>query len=138
MLGAETAVPVDLGVVEMKSAVFLVDFHIQVWVAGEELVAKSAVFVPLADFVCFVDHGADGGVFVEEDGGDEVFVREVLLAEVEVGLEMVSRSVCWRFWVLVKSGKYGRTDVADDAESRGEFVLLGFWEYGTHYVIWLS
>ena len=30
----------------------------------------------------------------------------------------------------------GRTDVADDAESRGEFVLLVFWEYGTHYVIW--
>ena len=97
MLGAETAVPVDLGVVETEPAVFLVDFHIQVRVAGEELVAKSAVFVPLADFVRFVDHGADGGVFVEEDGGDEVFVREVLLAEVEVGFEMVSRSVWRRF-----------------------------------------
>lgn len=61
------------------------DLDVQVRVAGEELVAEGAVFVLLADFVGFVDDGADGGVFVQEDGGDEVFVVEVLVAEVEVG-----------------------------------------------------
>lgn len=61
------------------------DLDVQVRVAGEELVAEGAVFVLLADFVGFVDDGADGGVFVQEDGGDEVSVVEVLVAEVEVG-----------------------------------------------------
>lgn len=48
-----------------------------------------------------------------------------------------SLSVC-RFWGVFKTemGDHGRTDVADDAEPGGEFVLLIFWEYGTHYVIW--
>ena len=85
MLGVETAVPVHLGVVEAEPAVFLVDLDVQVRVAGEELVAEGAVFVLLADFVGFVDDGADGGVLVQEDSGDEVFVVEVLVAEVEVG-----------------------------------------------------
>ena len=60
------------------------DLDVQVRVAGEELVAEGAVFVLLADLVGFVDDGADGGVLVQEDGGDEVFVVEVLVAEVEV------------------------------------------------------
>ena len=85
MLGVETAVPVHLGVVEPEPAVLLLDLDVQVRVAGEELVAEGAVFVLLADFVGFVDDGADCGVLVEEDGGDEVFVVEVLVAEVEVG-----------------------------------------------------
>ncbi len=70
VLGVEPAVPVHLGVVEAEAAVLLVDFDVHVRVAGEELVAEGAVFVSFADFVCFVDDGADGGVFVEEDGGD--------------------------------------------------------------------
>ena len=82
MLGVEPAVPVHFGVIEAEPAIFLVDFDIEVGIAGEEFVAEGAVFVCLADFVDFVDDGADGGVLVQEDGGDEVFVREVLLAEV--------------------------------------------------------
>ena len=58
------------------------DFDIHVRVAGEELVAEGAEFVCLADFVGFVDDGADGGVFVEEDSGDEGFVGEVFVPEV--------------------------------------------------------
>ena len=85
MLGIEAAVPVDFGVVEAEATVLLVELDVQIGVAGEELVAKSAVGGLIADHVGFVDDGADGGVFVEEDGGDEVFVGEVLLAEVEVG-----------------------------------------------------
>lgn len=69
MLGVEAAVPVHFGVVETKSAISLVDFNLHVWVAGEELVIEGAVFVLFADFVDFVDDGADRRVFVEEDGG---------------------------------------------------------------------
>ena len=82
MLRVEPAIPVHLGVVEAELAVFLVDLDVQVRVTGEEFVAKGAVFVCLADFVGFVDDGADGGVLVENDSGDEVFVREVFIAEV--------------------------------------------------------
>ena len=82
MLRVEPAVPVHLGVIEAEGAVFLVDLDVEVRVAGEEFVAEGAVFVGLADFVRLVDDGADGGVLVEEDGGDEVFVGEVFVAEV--------------------------------------------------------
>lgn len=58
------------------------DFYVEVWGAGEELVAEGSVGVLRADFVGFVDYGEDGGVFVEEDGGEEGFVGEVLGAEV--------------------------------------------------------
>ena len=61
-------------------------FDVHVRVAGEELVAEGAEFVLVADPVDFVDDGADGGVFVEEDGGNQVFVREVLVAEIQMGL----------------------------------------------------
>lgn len=133
VLGVEPAVPVHLGIVEPEPAVLLVDLDVKVWVAGEELVAEGAVFVLLAHFVRFVDHGADGGVFVEQDGGEEVFVGEVLVAEVEVGWrddgnfgsQFVCLSVCSSSdpgclsnrneW----NGKFARTDVADDAESCG-------------------
>ena len=82
MLRVEPAVPVHLRVIEAEPAVFLVDLDVQVRVAGEEFVAEGAVFVGLADFVGLVDDGADGGVFVEDDGGEEVFVGEVIVAEV--------------------------------------------------------
>lgn len=61
------------------------DLDVQVRVAGEELIAEGAVLVCLANVVGLVDDGADGGVLVVEDGGDEVFVREELVAEVQVG-----------------------------------------------------
>ena len=54
----------------------------EVWGAGEEFVAEGAVGVLRADVVGFVDDCLDGGVFVEEDGGEEVFVGEVGGAEV--------------------------------------------------------
>ncbi len=90
MLGVEPAVPVDLGVVEAEDAVLLVDFDVEIRVAGEELVGEGAVGVFMgvfvgADAVGFVDDGADGGVLVEEDGGEEVLVGEEGVAEVEVG-----------------------------------------------------
>ena len=100
MLGVEAAVPVDLCVIEAEAAVLLVDFDVQVRVAGEELVAEGAVGVSVADPVGLVDDGADGGVLVEEDGGDEVFVGEVLVAEVQVGWRVVSGRLVCRCWFL--------------------------------------
>lgn len=105
-------------------------FDDEVRVAGQELVAEGAVFVLQADFVGFVDYGADGGVFVQKDGGDEVFVGEVLGAEVEVGLKderrISSLLVCLSgvvgsrgVLIMNEHGKIARTDVADDAESCG-------------------
>ena len=85
MLGVEPAIPVHFGVIEAEPAVLLDDLDVEVGIAGEEFVAEGAVFVYFADFVGFVDDGADGGVLVQEDGGDEGFVGEVLIAEVEVG-----------------------------------------------------
>ena len=90
MLGIEAAVPVDFGVIEAKFATCLLDFHIHVRVTGKVLVAKGSVFILFADIVRFVDYRADGGVFVEEDGGDQVLVREILIAEIQMGFEMTN------------------------------------------------
>ena len=93
MLGVEPAVPVHFGVIESEPAVSFVDLDSHVWVACEELVAEGAVFVGFAHPVGLVDDGADGGVFVLEDGGDEMLVGEVVVAEVEVGCSRCRCSV---------------------------------------------
>ena len=59
------------------------DIHI-VW-TSENFVPEGSVLVFFSYFVDFVDDSTDGGVFVHEDGSDDGFVREVLLAEVEMG-----------------------------------------------------
>lgn len=95
MLGVEAAVPVDLGVVEAERAVFLADLDVEVVDAGEELIAEGAEFGLVADVVDFVDYGADGGVLVHEDFGDEVLVGEVGFADVEVGWGSGQCLVLW-------------------------------------------
>ena len=90
MLGVKTAVPVDLRVVEAEGAVLFTDLDVEVVDAGEELVAEGAEFGFLTDIVDFVDYGADGGVFVHEDFGDDVLVGEVGFADVQVGCGVVS------------------------------------------------
>ena len=49
--------------------------------------------------------------------------------------------ICLLSWLLlhffVKQDNE-RTDMANDAESGGEFVLVVFWQYGTHNIIWLA
>ena len=84
MLRVEPAVPVHFGVIEAEKTSSLRNFDIEVWRACEEFVGESAVGVFRADKVCLIDYGADGGVFVEENRGDEVFVRDVVFAEIEV------------------------------------------------------
>lgn len=85
MFRVEPAVPVDLAVVEAEDAVLLADLDEHVVRAGQNLVCEGAVHRcggVVVDGGRFVDHGSHAGVFVEEDGGDEVFVGEVGSAEV--------------------------------------------------------
>lgn len=85
VLGAQPRVPIHFGIVEPEDAILFFDLDVHVVRAGEHLVPEGTELVLLADVVCFVDDGADGWVFVHEHGGDEVFVGEVLVAEVEMG-----------------------------------------------------
>lgn len=82
MLSIQSTIPIYLGIVEAKDTIFFDDFDVQGGVAGEELVGEGAVGGGLAHEVGFVDYGADGGVFVEEHGGEEGLVGEVRWAEV--------------------------------------------------------
>lgn len=84
VLRAEFRVPVDLGVVEFEAAACFANFDQHVVGAGEDFVREGAEFALGADIVCFVDDGADVGVLVDDDLGDDGFVREILAAEVEV------------------------------------------------------
>ncbi len=70
MLGVETRIPVHLRKIEAENAIFCFYFHVQVGIAGQELVAEGTIFTGRADVVDFVDHGADGGVFVNQNGRD--------------------------------------------------------------------
>ena len=117
MFGVQPAVPVDLRVVEAECAVFLADFDVEVVDAGEELVAEGAEFGFVPDVVDFVDYGADGGVLVHEDFGDEVFEREVGFADVEVGWEGVS------VFGFGDQGVGRHTDVSDYAEADWDLFL---------------
>jgi hypothetical protein len=86
MFGIESTVPVYFTIVEAEYAIFFADLDVHVVGAGEDLIAESAVDGSRRGVVVdgggFVDYGADRGVFVEEDAGDEVLVGEVLGAEV--------------------------------------------------------
>ena len=70
MFGIEARVPVHSRVVKAEEAVLDFHFNVHVGVASQELVAEGAVFALGADFVNFVDDGADSRVFVQNDGGD--------------------------------------------------------------------
>jgi hypothetical protein len=87
MLGGEPAVPVHFREVEFKCAILLAELDVHVVGSCQDLVFKGAVGVFFADGVELVDDSADGGVLVREDGRDDVFVGEVVVAEVEVGWE---------------------------------------------------
>ena len=84
MLGLQSAVPVDFRVVEMKRAIGFVNFNIGVKVTGKDLEAESPILAMLAYFVDLVDHGANCGILVQNDLGDELFIREVLFSEIEM------------------------------------------------------
>lgn len=84
VLGLELRVPVDLCVVEGEDAVVLLDLDVEVVGAVEDLVAEGAELGLGADVVDLVDDGLEAGDFVEDDVGDDLFVGEVLVSQVEV------------------------------------------------------
>ena len=85
VLGVQARVPVDFGKVELEGAALLVDLDVEVVFADEDFVLEGAEGVFAADVVEFVDDGFHHGILVGEDGGDEVLVGPVALAQVEVG-----------------------------------------------------
>jgi hypothetical protein len=85
MLGIQPAIPVDFAIVELEYAVFFSNLYIHVVRPGKHFVVECSVCrVGGVNSVNFVDYCADGGVFIEEDSGDEMFVRKILIAEVEM------------------------------------------------------
>lgn len=106
MFGVEPAVPVDFSVVELESAVFLADCDVEVVRAGEDFVLESAEFVLFAYVVDLVDNGRYTLVLVHQDLGNQVFVLDILIAEVEV------------------------SDMTDLREARGDLSLVIFGEDG--------
>ena len=91
MLRVKPAIPVHFAVVEAEYAVFLPNLDVHVVWAGEDLVGECAIYGGGGVVVyggCFVNHGADAGVFVEEDAGDEGLVGEILGAQIQVSWEI--------------------------------------------------
>lgn len=84
MFRLQTAVPVDAGVIKAELAFLLVNGDVGVVVAGEQLEGESTEFRMRADIFDFVDDRADALVLVFEDFGNQVFVGEILFAEVKV------------------------------------------------------
>lgn len=84
VLGLELRVPVDLCVVEGEDAVVLLDLDVEVVGALEDLVAEGAELGLCADVVDLVDDGLEARDLVEDDVGDDLFVGEVLVSQVEV------------------------------------------------------
>lgn len=106
MLVAELGVPVHLCIVEGKNAAALADLDEQVVGPGKDLVGEDAELVLRADVARLVDDGPEVRVLVQDDLGDDLLVRQVLLAEVEVG------------------------DVAGRVEAAGDLIAEVLWEDG--------
>ena len=90
MLGVEPTIPVDFGVIEAESALFVSDFNVQVWVSSKELKGKGSKDAFSTNIGGFVDYRANGRVLVQNNGGDYRFVGEILLAEVEMRFQSFS------------------------------------------------
>lgn len=86
MLGIEPTVPVDLGIIEAENALFILDFDVQIWISGEEFILKGTKDAFGTYIGNFVDYSPNRRVLVQDNRGDDMFVGEVLLTEIEMGL----------------------------------------------------
>lgn len=84
VLRAQSRVPVDLGVVEVKRAFLLFHGNVHVRVAGEKLVVEGAEVAVRADLINLIDHGAHVGLLVNQNTRDYVPILSILLPEVEM------------------------------------------------------
>jgi hypothetical protein len=92
VLGVELAIPVDLGVVEFEDTASLADFDVQIIRAPEDFVGKSSELVLRANVVDLVNDSLDVRVLVKEDLGDDVFVGQVLISDIEMSCLVSSDS----------------------------------------------
>lgn len=74
MLGVESAIPVDFGVVEAESAVQHFDVDVHGWISCEQLVLKGPVFILRTNVVSLVDNRSDSRILIHEYCGNEMFV----------------------------------------------------------------
>lgn len=98
MLGVELAVPVYFGVVEFEDTAGLAYLNVQIIRTPEDFVGKSSELVLRANVVDLVDDGLDVRVLVKEDLGDDVFVGQVLISDIEMGCLVSSDSAS--FWTM--------------------------------------
>lgn len=84
MLIFESGIPIHLREVKSEFAVGLGRDDFGVRGACKELHRESTVGGPGADILDLINHGGDDGVFVEDEVGEKVLVREVWVAEVKM------------------------------------------------------
>jgi hypothetical protein len=102
----QSAVPVDLCVVELESAVGFADLDVHVIGSSKDLVLEGAILALLADIIDLVDDGPDGRVFVNQDFADDVLVRHVLFTKVEMCNVTNECEAGWDLVVLLGLRKY--------------------------------
>jgi len=74
MLGVESAIPEDFGVVEAESAIQLFDLDVHGRISREQLVLEGPVFILRTNFVNFVDDRSDSRILVHEYCSNEMLV----------------------------------------------------------------
>jgi hypothetical protein len=107
VLSVQSAIPVDLCVVELECAVGLANLDVHVVWSSKNLILESAVLALLTNIVDLVDYGSDSRVLVNQNLANDVLVRHVLITKIQM------------------------CNVTDESESRWDLVmLLSLREYG--------
>jgi hypothetical protein len=102
----QSAIPVDLCIIELESAVGFADLDVHVIGPSKNLVLEGAILALLADIIDLVDDGPDGRVFVDQDLADDVFVRHILVTKVEMGNVTNKCEAGWDLVMLLSLRKY--------------------------------
>lgn len=104
VLGVQARVPVNFGKVELEGATLLVDFNVEVIFSNEDLILKGAECILAADVVELVDYGLHHRVLVGKNGSDQVLIRPVALAQIEVGDMAGQGETLWYLIVVLLLG----------------------------------
>lgn len=78
MLGLQTAVPVDTGIVKAELAVLLVLNDVQVVLTCQQLIWEGAELAVRTNIFGLIDDGANSRVLVQEDFGNYVLIWQIL------------------------------------------------------------
>ncbi len=80
MLGTQSAVPVDLGVVEVENKIFDLDFDVHVGFAGQHFISEGPKLRVGPNVFRLVDHRLDIGILVQQQVGDDGLVGMIFLS----------------------------------------------------------